>query len=187
MNYCSECGGAVQHRVPEGDNLPRYVCDACGRVHYQNPLVVVGCLPVKEDCVLLCRRAIEPRSGYWTLPAGFLENDETTWEGALRETWEEARAKVGKGELYRLYDLAYIRQVYIFYRAALLNDDFGAGTESTEVDLFTEESIPWDDIAFPVVTKTLRDFFQDRRDGGEYTVRHGQVERLSHRLGEGGG
>ncbi len=177
MNYCSECSGPVSRQVPEGDNLPRYVCHDCKHIHYQNPLVVVGCLPVKDDKVLLCQRAISPRSGFWTLPAGFLENGETTWEGAIRETWEEARAKVGEGILYRLYDLTHICQVYLFYRAPLLNDDFGAGEESLNVELFREEDIPWKELAFPVVTNTLRDFFRDRKEGNSYAMRHGKVDR----------
>jgi len=187
VNYCSHCGGEISRLVPPGDNLPRHVCITCGYIHYQNPLMVVGSLPIKEEQVLLCRRAINPRSGFWTLPAGFLENGESAWEGAIRETWEEARAKVGEGTLYRLYDLTHIRQVYLFYRALLLNDDFGAGEESTEVALFREEDIPWNKLAFPVITYALQDFFRDRKEDNGYTMRHKKIEPMTRFVRKDGG
>lgn len=170
MKFCSHCGHAVVNRIPSGDDRPRYICDHCGAIHYQNPRIIVGCLPVIDDRVLLCRRAIEPRRGFWTLPAGFMENGETTLEGALRETWEEARARIGQQMLYRMFDLPHINQVYMFYRGLLLGPQFAPGDESLEVDLFREQDIPWDDIAFPVVLDTLRDYFDDRRRG-EFAVR----------------
>lgn len=170
MKYCSDCGERVSKRIPEGDDRPRYVCDGCEAIHYQNPRTIVGTLPVLGDQVLLCRRAIEPRKGFWTLPAGFMENGETTLEGAVRETWEEARASIVNESLYRLYDLPHINQVYIFYRGDLASEEFGPGPESTEVRLFTELEIPWDELAFPVVTVTLREWYSDRQQG-VYPVR----------------
>ncbi len=162
MKFCSSCGQPVSLRVPPSDNRQRYVCDHCETVHYQNPRVVTGCLPVYEDRVLLCRRAIAPRRGYWTLPAGFLENGETASEGALRETWEEAQANVQLDGLYTLFNLPHISQIYMIYRARLVDLDFAAGEESLEVALFDERSIPWDDIAFKAIGDTLRHYFEDR-------------------------
>jgi ADP-ribose pyrophosphatase YjhB (NUDIX family) len=155
----------VEQRIPPGDDRLRFVCVHCQVVHYQNPRLIVGCLPVHGERVLLCRRAIEPRKGFWTLPAGFMENGETTLDGALRETWEEARARVAGPELYRIFDLPYINQVYMFYRADLLDGTFGVGPESLEAELFLEHEIPWRELAFPVVVETLREFFADRQRG----------------------
>lgn len=166
MKYCSNCGALVAQRIPPGDNRLRFVCDTCNTVHYQNPRVVVGAIPVWGDRIMLCRRAIEPRYGYWTLPAGFMENGETTPEGAMRETLEEAGAKVADLQLYSLLDVPHVDQVHVFYRASLISPDYDAGTESLEVKLFDEAQIPWDEIAFRTVSKTLRWFFDDRRNGG---------------------
>ncbi len=166
MKFCSHCGSAaLVLRVPEGDTLPRYVCATCGTIHYQNPKVVVGCLPEWQGQVLLCRRAIEPRRGLWTLPAGFLENGETLEGGALRETAEEARAGVEIGALYTVISLPDINQVYVMFRARLLDLDFGPGPESLEVRLFTEDEIPWSEIAFRTIARTLRNYFLDRKLG----------------------
>ena len=165
MNFCSHCGGPVALAVPSGDTLPRYVCSACTTIHYQNPKMVVGAIPEWENKILLCRRAIQPKHGLWTLPAGFMENGETTSEGAARETWEEALARVEIGALYTLYNLPHINQVYLMFRAKLLNLDFGPGTESLEVALFDEADIPWDALAFRTIEATLRAYFQDRRAG----------------------
>ncbi len=162
MKYCSVCGSEVNHRIPEGDDRPRHVCDNCGAIHYSNPRVIVGCVPEHDGRILLCRRAIEPRMGLWTLPAGFMENGETTLQGASRETWEEARAEVYEQQLYRIFDVPNINQVYMFYRARIVDGAFGVGPESLEVELFTEDDIPWDEIAFPVVFHTLKEFFHDR-------------------------
>lgn len=170
MKFCSNCGSAVEQRIPEGDDRPRFVCAQCSTIHYQNPRIIVGCIAVHEERVLLCRRAIEPRQGLWTLPAGFMENGETTLEGAVRETWEEARANVANESFYRMFDLPHINQVYMFYRAELVDGVFGAGPESLESALFTEAEIPWHDMAFPVVVETLREFFEDRKTG-EFPVR----------------
>jgi ADP-ribose pyrophosphatase YjhB (NUDIX family) len=166
MKFCSECGSPdVAWRIPGGDTVPREVCGACGAIHYRNPKVVVGCLATWEDRVLLCRRAIEPRHGLWTLPAGFMENGETLAAGAARETIEEARARVDVGELYTVISLPQISQVYVMFRSRLLDLDFGPGPESLEVRLFHEDEIPWDRIAFRTIARTLRTFFLDRRDG----------------------
>lgn len=165
MNFCSECGSTVVLRIPAGDHLPRHVCPDCGVIHYQNPKMVVGCIPEWEDKVLLCRRAIDPKYGLWTLPAGFMENGETTLEGAARETWEEAGARIEMGVLYTLYNLPHINQVYLMFRARLLDLDFQPGIESLEARLFTEAEIPWNEIAFRTVHATLQQYFNDRRSG----------------------
>lgn len=165
MNFCSSCGAPVALRVPVGDTLPRHVCGQCGTIHYQNPKVVVGALPEWEGRILLCRRAIEPRHGMWTLPAGFMENDETTAQAAVRETLEEACARIEIGDIYTLIDVPHISQVHIVYRARLLDLDFRPGVESLEVALFDQADIPWEQIAFRTIALTLRHFFEDRRRG----------------------
>lgn len=165
MNYCCHCGAPVRLHVPPGDNLPRYVCDACQAVHYQNPKIVVGCIPEWEGRVLLCRRAIEPRLGLWTLPAGFMENEETTSQAAARETLEEANANVAVGDLFALFNLPHLSQVYLVFRGRLLGPDFSPGPESLEVGLFQEASIPWEQLAFQTIRDTLGRFFTDRRAG----------------------
>src|SRR5450432_544074 len=166
MKFCSQCGSAaLEFRVPEGDTLPRFVCPSCGTIHYQNPKVVVGCLPEWEGQVLLCKRAIEPRLGLWTLPAGFLENGETLVAGALRETMEEAGARVHETTLYTVISLPHINQVYVMFRGQLTALDFGAGPESLEVRLYREDEVPWDQLAFRTITRTLRNYFLDRKMG----------------------
>jgi ADP-ribose pyrophosphatase YjhB (NUDIX family) len=171
MNYCSECAAPVELRIPEGDTLPRHVCGSCHTIHYSNPKVVVGCIPEWEDKILLCQRAIEPRYGLWTLPAGFMENFETTMEGAARETLEEAKAAVDISELYTLINLPEINQVYVMFRGAMRTPEFAPGSESLDVQLCDEDNVPWDKIAFPVIDQTLRLYFRDRRRGqfGIYT------------------
>ncbi|MDH5738595.1 MAG: NUDIX hydrolase [Gammaproteobacteria bacterium] len=164
MNYCSHCGSKVTLKVPEGDNRSRHVCVQCDAIHYQNPRIIAGCLPIYDDSVLLCRRAIEPRAGKWTLPAGFMENGETTEEAALRETREEANARAEIMHLYTLFSLPHISQVYLFYRARLLDLQFSPGEESLEVALFHEKDIPWDELAFPVIVETLEHYFSDRKE-----------------------
>ena len=176
MNFCSACGARVERRVPPGDTLPRFVCAGCGIIHYENPKIVVGCIPEWEGHVLLCRRAIEPRLGLWTVPAGFMENGETTAEGALRETLEEANAKVELLGLYALFNIPHINQVYMLFRARLLDLDFSAGAETLETRLFAEAQIPWDQIAFVTVKRTLKLFFADRRDGA-FLFHMGTVNR----------
>jgi len=164
--YCSVCGAErIEFRIPDGDTLPRHVCAACATIHYQNPKIVVGCLPEFGEQVLLCLRAIEPRRGLWTLPAGFLENGETLSAGAVRETLEEANARVAIGPLYTVISLPHIGQVYMMFRARLIDRDFGPGPESLEVRLFDEDEIPWEEIAFRTIGRTLRNYFLDRKLG----------------------
>ena len=166
IQHCRECGTAVAYRVPDdGDTRPRAVCPACGTIHYENPLNVVGTVPVLGDRVLLCKRNIEPRWGKWTLPAGFMELDETTAQGAARETDEEAGAQIQMGPLFSLLSVPRVGQVHIFYLATLLSDRFDPGHETIEARLFTEDEIPWDEIAFRTVKTTLERYFADRRAG----------------------
>ena len=177
MNFCNDCGAPVEHRIPPGDSLPRHVCTRCGTIHYENPKMVVGCIPEWESKVLLCRRAIEPRIGFWTVPAGFMENGETTADGAARETLEEANARVEVLGLYALYNIPHINQVYMLFRARLLDADFSAGAETLEAKLFDETEIPWDDIAFITVRRTLRHYFDDRR-AGEFRFHIGTIDPM---------
>lgn len=167
--FCRNCGTAVQMRLPDdGDTRERAVCPACGTVHYDNPLNVVGTVPVwgaDGDQVLLCKRNIEPRWGKWTLPAGFMELGETTAEGALRETDEEAGAHIELGELFTLMNVPRVGQVHLFYRARLLSERFNPGHETIEARLFREDEVPWDEIAFRTVRETLQCYFADRRQG----------------------
>lgn len=165
MKFCSQCGAPVELREIPNDTRSRHVCTVCGEVHYQNPKMIVGAIPDWEGKILLCRRAIEPRQGLWTLPAGFMENGETTVEAAMRETLEEANAQVEVGELYSLYNLPYINQVNLLFRARLLNLDFSPGAESLEVKLFSEPEMPWDRLAFRAVQYTLQHYFADRKTG----------------------
>ena len=165
MKFCSQCGHAVSQLVPLGDSRLRYVCDHCQTVHYQNPNIVAGCVPVWGTQVLLCRRAIEPRKGYWTLPAGFMELNETTAQGAERETDEEAGAHIAMGPLFAVLNVRRVGQVHLFYRATLLSEAFNPGFETQEARLFTEAEIPWDELAFRTVKETLLRFFADRKAG----------------------
>jgi ADP-ribose pyrophosphatase YjhB (NUDIX family) len=165
MNYCSHCGASVSLRVPDGDNLPRHVCDGCGRIHYSNPKLVVGCIAEWEEKILLCRRAIAPRHGLWTIPAGFMENRETTEQAAVRETLEEALAEVIDLVPYGLYDLPQISQVYLVYRARMASPVHGPGYESLQSELVAPAAIPWDQLAFPVIEETLRHYVVDREQG----------------------
>ena len=176
IQHCRQCGAPVVYRLPDdGDTKPRAVCTACATVHYENPLNVVGTVPVWGDGgaqVLLCLRNIEPRRGKWTLPAGFMELGETTAEGAQRETVEEAGASIELGPLFTLMNVSRVGQVHLYYRAQLLNDRFDPGIETIEARLFTEDQIPWDEIAFRTVRETLECYFADRRKGhfGFHTI-----------------
>ena len=154
INYCSVCGAPTSQRIPDGDALNRAVCNVCGVIHYQNPKLVVGSLPVWEDKVLLCRRAIEPRHGMWTLPAGFMEKNETMPEAAIK-----------LGDLFTLISVPHISQVHAIYHARLLDLNFAAGVETLEVALFAEHEIPWDELAFRTIALTLRHFYADRKSG----------------------
>ncbi len=165
MKFCSQCGEPVISKVPDDDNRPRFVCESCHTIHYENPKIVAGCIPAWEDKVLLCRRAIEPRRGLWTLPAGFMENDETVQEAALRETQEEANAHVQLLELYTLLNLPHVSQVYMMFRSQLKDLDFSPGNESLETRLFSREEIPWNEIAFKTIEQTLTFYFDDLEKG----------------------
>jgi len=167
MKYCSQCGQPVEVRVPAGDNLPRHVCPACQTIHYQNPKLVVGCVPEFEGRILLCNRAIEPRRGFWTVPAGFMENGETLAEAAARESREEALAQVTIGSLLAIVNVVHAHQVHVMYRATLATPSFGAGHESLAVALYRPEDIPWAEIAFPSVEFALRRYLEDRARGVE--------------------
>ncbi|MBR9827805.1 MAG: NUDIX hydrolase [Oceanospirillales bacterium] len=162
MNYCSHCASPVTLRVPDGDNRERHVCDHCGQIHYQNPRIIAGCLPVHGDRVLLCRRAIEPRYGYWTLPAGFMENGESTEAAALRETLEETCAVVELRKLYTQTSILHVNQVQLIYLADLPKAEFGSSNETLESRLFSEDEIPWDQLAFTTIRNALRYYFADR-------------------------
>jgi ADP-ribose pyrophosphatase YjhB (NUDIX family) len=163
MNYCNQCGAPVELRIPPGDSLPRHVCQRCATVHYQNPKLVIGCIAEWQGDILLCRRAIEPRYGLWTLPAGFMENGESTTQAALRETLEEACARIEIDDLFSLVNVPYINQVHLFYRGRLLDTNFAAGVESLETVLFSEADIPWQELAFRTVALSLKAYFSDRR------------------------
>ncbi|MCB1933626.1 MAG: NUDIX hydrolase [Candidatus Accumulibacter sp.] len=165
MKFCSQCGQPVSLSIPEGDNLPRHVCQRCGAIHYLNPKLVIGCIAEWQDRILLCRRSIAPRYGLWTLPAGFMENGETTRQAAARETLEEACARVELGALFSLVNIPHINQVHLFYRARLLDSGFSAGLETLETALFAEQEVPWQELAFQSVTLCLRAYFSDRRAG----------------------
>ena len=165
MRFCANCGAKVVQRVPPCDSLPRWVCDECCEIHYQNPKLVVGTIPDHEGRILLCRRAIEPRYGYWTLPAGFMENDESTSQAAFRETQEEAGAAIEMGEPFTLISVPRVNQVHLYYRARLKNLEFKPGEETLEVALMEEGQIPWKEIAFRTVGLTLKHWFADRGRG----------------------
>lgn len=162
IQYCCRCGTKVNFRIPSGDNLPRHVCDSCGHIHYENPRLIVGCVAEWEGRILLCRRAIEPRYGLWTLPAGFMENGETTAEAASRETLEEAGAIVHIDAPFAMLSIAQINQVHLFYRGRMSSPKYLAGEESLEVALFQPNDIPWDLIAFRSVTICLERYLHDR-------------------------
>ncbi|HSW06534.1 NUDIX hydrolase [Aquabacterium sp.] len=175
IKHCRQCGTAVAYRMPDDDNRERAVCPSCTTVHYENPLNVVGTLPVWGEQVLLCRRAIEPRHGLWTLPAGFMELGETVADGALRETVEEAGAKVELQGLFTLLNVVRVGQVHFFYRARMLDNTLDPGPETLEARLFHEHDIPWDEIAFRTVRATLQHFFDCRRQGNDYPLHVGDI------------
>jgi len=159
------CGSAASLSIPAGDNLPRHVCASCGHIHYDNPRMIVGCIAEWQDRILLCRRAIEPRLGYWTLPAGFMENGETTAEAAHRETLEEAGAQVEVDAAFALISIAHINQVHLFYRGRMISSALSAGEESLEVALFSPAEIPWADLSFRSVRLCLERYLADRQQG----------------------
>jgi ADP-ribose pyrophosphatase YjhB (NUDIX family) len=165
VNFCSACGNSVSRKIPLGDNLARFVCDSCQAIHYHNPKIVAGCIPEWEDQILLCRRAIEPKSGLWTFPAGFMEIGESTEQAAIRETKEEAQADVEITALHAVLSLPHVGQVYMVFRGRMLTSAYDAGEESLEVRLFPLLEIPWDLMAFPVVREALRRYVDDVAKG----------------------
>src|SRR5262249_39935259 len=183
MKFCNQCGGPVRLLVPAGDNLPRHVCDACGAIHYENPRLVVGCVPEHEGRILLCRRAIEPRRGYWTVPAGFMENGETLQEAAAREAREEALAEGTGGSLLAIVPVLHAEQVHVFFRAALPSGHYAAGVESLEVALVAPDDIPWADIAFASTDYALRRYLEDKAAGTEgyhFTTVDRRLKRIAN-------
>ncbi len=162
-------------RIPSGDDRPRFVCDSCQSIHYENPKIVVGCIPELGDRILLCRRAIEPRLGKWTLPAGYLENGESLVEAAKREAYEEARAKLTDLTPYALFNLTFVNQVYVIFRCRLVDEDFGPGAESSEVRLLREDQVPWDDLAFSSIREALVRYFRDRKKG-TFSLHMGDIQ-----------
>ena len=184
MNFCSNCGASVVLRVPPGDSLPRFVCDACSTIHYENPKMIVGCVVERDGMILLCRRAIEPRYGLWTVPAGFLENGETTAQGAQRETLEEANARVEIDGLFALYNLPHINQVYMLFRGRMLDANFAPGAETLETRMVDESEVPWSELAFVTVRNTLIHYFNDRRQG-TFGFHMGTIEPMSRRESRG--
>lgn len=163
--FCCHCGNQTEVVVPPGDHRARRVCPACHVIHYENPRIVVGCVPELDGRILLCTRAIEPRHGYWTVPAGFMENGETLEEGAARECHEEALARVHIGSLLAVVNIPEAQQVHVFFRATLTSAAFGAGEESLDARLFEAADIPWDDLAFPSSRYALQQFLSDRAAG----------------------
>ena len=174
--FCSYCSSSVSFRLPKDDNRKRIVCDKCGTIFYSNPKIVTGCLLTWEDKVLMCKRATEPQKGLWTLPAGFLENQETVEEGARRETLEEANARGQNLSFYMMCDLVHISQVYMIYKGDLVDGKFKPGIESEKVELFKEEDIPWKGIAFTVIAKTLKYYFEDRKKG-QFRVHFDKIDK----------
>lgn len=162
MNYCSDCGQTISLLVPKGDDRERHCCGNCGSIHYFNPRIIVGCLPIWEDKILLCKRGIEPRLGYWTLPAGFMELGETTEQGAIRETWEESRAEVDIERLHGIYNIPHIDQVYFIYLAKMRSPHFEVTPESSKIELLGIEDIPWDNLAFRVMNEALQHYIEDK-------------------------
>ena len=177
VKFCSSCGATVTLRIPEGDTRKRFVCDDCLTIHYENPKIVAGCIPEWEDGILLCKRAIEPRYGLWTVPAGFMENGESTEQAAIRETWEEAGAQVRITSLYSIFSIPHISQVYMLFRGELTDGRYQPGRESLECRLFEESEIPWEKIAFPVINETLRRYYVDKRQHNGFPLQRGEIIR----------
>lgn len=177
MKYCSDCGALVELRIPADETKARYICTVCNLIHYQNPRLVIAAIPQWEDKVLLCRRAIEPQYGKWTLPGGFMENGESTGQTAVRETLEEANARITIIDLYAMYSLPYINQVHLVFRSQLVDLDFNPGQESLEVKLFTESEIPWDELAFRPLRYSLEHYFNERHEE-KFSLHTGELTPL---------
>ena len=178
MNFCSSCGEKVSLTIPEGDNRQRHVCVSCGEIHYQNPKIVTGCIAEWQNGILLCRRVIDPQSGKWTLPAGFMENEETNLEGAAREAREEANAEMRDMKLFSMFSIPHRNQIYTMYRGTLHEGQASAGEETLEVAMVREEDIPWNELAFPVVVENLKLYFEDRKRG-QFGTHYGEIIRQS--------
>ena len=174
INYCNNCGNKTRQIIPDGDEKLRHVCTLCGAIHYQNPKIIAGCLIEHNEKVLLCKRGIEPQSGKWTLPAGFMENNETIEQGATRETMEEANASITNMSLYAIYDIPHISQVYMMYRAQLSSEQFSPGAESLDVALFDRKNIPWELLAFSVIKEVLLNYYDDL-DKGSFKIHTGII------------
>ncbi|MDH5473221.1 MAG: NUDIX hydrolase [Gammaproteobacteria bacterium] len=181
MNYCSHCGSSLIYTIPDGDSLHRHVCQQCDTIHYQNPKIITGTIPEWDNKILLCKRAIEPRHGLWTLPAGFMENNETTIEGALRESREEANADLSNLSLFCVFSIPHISQVYMIYRGDINNGHASPGAESLDVNFFNENTIPWSEMAFPVITETLKLYYKDKRNG-IFKTHTGDIVRHNNEL-----
>lgn len=182
MKYCSQCGSdKIRHTIPEGDNRLRHVCPDCGTVFYENPKIVAGCVAEWEGKILLCKRAIEPRLGTWTLPAGFMENKETIQEAAARETQEEATAEIIDQQIYMIYNLPHISQVYVMFKGEVKDGMASPGIESLETAFYDEADIPWDDLSFPIINETLKLYFEDRRRDA-FPLHTGEIRRVSPEL-----
>jgi ADP-ribose pyrophosphatase YjhB (NUDIX family) len=175
VKFCSACGASVSLRIPAGDHRERFVCTRCETIHYQNPKIVAGTIPEWDGRILLCRRAIEPRYGLWTLPAGFMENGETTEQAAMRETWEEAGARIQITSLYSIFSIPHISQVYMLFRGELLGGVYKPGQESLECELFDALTVPWEQLAFPVVRETLQRYFADMANNNGFPLQRGEI------------
>lgn len=176
MKYCSNCASEVTFRAIEGDHLPRFVCDNCGEIHYQNPRVIVGCLPVWKGEIMLCRRGIQPQYGFWNIPGGFMENNETVEEGALREAKEEAGISANIKSLLSVFTVPYINQVHIHFLVELTEPTWHLTTETTEIQFFNEANFPWAEIAFPSNIFTLKTFFANQKSG-DWNVKIGSFTK----------
>jgi ADP-ribose pyrophosphatase YjhB (NUDIX family) len=181
LNFCNQCGSAdIEQKIPDGDNRLRHCCPQCDEIFYENPKIVAGCIATWQNKVLLCKRAIEPRLGTWTLPAGFMENHETIQEAAARETFEEANAKVANLSLFTIYNLPHISQVYIMFKADIPDGIASPGTESLETEFVDEKDVPWDDLSFPIIRESLELFFEERKQG-VLTLHTGEIRRMPDR------
>ena len=177
QQYCPKCAANLKMEIPVGDNRLRYVCSACDYIFYENPTLVVGAVTEYEGRILLCKRAIEPRHGLWTLPAGFMELGETLAEGAARETLEEACANIELGSMLAVVDVVHAGQVHVFFRARLIDGAYAAGDESLEAELFSPAEIPWDELAFPSGMIALQQYLQQKAAGIE-TLHTERAERI---------
>lgn len=184
IHYCSQCGAPTGFQTPPGDSRPRHICSRCQHIHYENPRLVVGCIAEFDNRILLCRRAIEPRRNYWTLPGGFMENSETTSQGALRETLEEAGATVIIDAPFAMVNIAHINQVHLFYRGRLETPNYTAGEESLEVRLVALPDIPWEELAFRSVTVCLQHYLADRQRG-EFSFHEADLAPINHSVQPG--